>query len=175
MRAEAEMHGEEIVVTKKSVYIVSAIFFGVAIVNFYFAPTPPTLKSVGFLVAAIIGFSIIHELIHAAVFRFSSKTENIVSFGVSWRYLAFYTQLHDSIDSDTYLYGVIAPFLVQTPMMLMAYYLSAWNPLFLTLALFSLFGSYGDIALALKLLKQFGNTKVLVRDHPTKIGCVLEG
>lgn len=115
---------------------------------------------------------VIHELIHGTVFAmYASGGFRSVKFGFSRTMWSLYCHCTEAIKIKHYRRAGIAPFII---LGVMPYILSLatgvnWLKVF---GLLLCIGGFGDLLVWIKLLRYDKN--LLVRDHPSKMGFILE-
>jgi len=128
---------------------------------------PTWVKYISVLIAVFV-----HELIHGLVFAFYSPDGfKSVKFGFSKTMGSPYCHCTNAIKVKHYMRAGIAPFVILgiIPYIIAIVTGNNWIKVF---GLLLSIGGFGDLLVWIKLLKY--NKNLLVRDHPTKMGFILE-
>lgn len=156
------------------VLVPSFIFIFLAIVFFIEQFNSPSitelvLQIVLFMVLHIV-LLFVHEGIHALSFGFFSKTAKGISFG-RIGLIALYCYNSNPLNKRQYLISVLMPLIVLgiIPACIAIYYRNAF---WLTQASLMIVSAIGDVAVAIKIIKEKTDNQSVYLDHPTEIGVV---
>lgn len=130
-------------------------------------------KTLG-LVAAMIVLTVIHELIHGAVWSlFCENGWKDIDFGFITQYLTPYCTCAAPLPRWSYVEGALAPLVILGIVPYIAGLFSGSVFVFF-LGIMMILGAGGDIMLTIKLLRfKAQGEEVLIYDHPTEAGSVV--
>ena len=123
-----------------------------------------------FIVVILLGV-VAHELVHGISWSlFCKKGFRSIKFGVIWKYLTPYCHCKEMLEARHYRIGALMPAIIVG---LVPYFISllTGNTGLFLFGLFFTFGAGGDFLILWMLRKTQKHT--LVKDHPTKIGCIV--
>lgn len=122
--------------------------------------------------AAVLLGVVLHELIHGLVFaRYAPNGFKAIKFGANLRMGAVYCHCKDPVKVKHYMRAGIAPLII-LGLLPLTFALATgvhWLNIF---GLLLTIGGFGDLLIWLKLLKFDRN--MLIRDHPEKLGFIVE-
>ncbi len=121
---------------------------------------------------AVLAAIFVHELIHGVIFAiYAPNGFRSVKFGFSTSLGSPYCHCTDAIMVKHYKFAGIAPFVILGIIPYLIALITGTNWLKIFGLLLSI-GGFGDLLVWIKLLKYDRN--LLVRDHPSKMGFIIE-
>ena len=123
------------------------------------------------MIIAIVTGSVFHEFVHGfSWIYFGRKPVRTIRYGIHWKSLSPYAHCSEPIDARAYRIGSVMPYLLEglLPSILAVITGSEWLMIF---GLLFTLGAGGDL-LVLWIIREV-EPHVLVRDHPTRVGCSL--
>jgi hypothetical protein len=124
-------------------------------------------------VSALVLGIVIHELVHGVAWALRARQPlSIIRFGINWKALAPHAQCTVPLPASIYRFGAAAPGVLLGVVPAMAGALGGSG----AVAVFGwlmILGAGGDLVVLWLIRSLRGG--VLVRDHPTRAGCVVVG
>ncbi|MGD0337247.1 MAG: DUF3267 domain-containing protein [Bacteroidota bacterium] len=120
------------------------------------------------LLYVVLG-SAFHELVHGLSWSFfAGKPLQTIHFGMHWKSLSPFAHCTESMNARSYRIGCVMPYLLEglIPSIVSVITGSGWLLFF---GLIFTMGAGGDL-LILCIIRKL-ESKTLVRDHPTRVGC----